>query len=104
VAAFGLELFAESPANGLTAVRAPEDRDGQEIVRVLRENHGVRIAGGQAPMKGKLFRLGHMGHYTDDDIRHLIARLETALEELGWAKSTGAVGAAESALTAPVSG
>jgi aspartate aminotransferase-like enzyme len=64
VKALGLELFSERPSNGLTAVRVPEGREGQDVVTALREKHGMRIAGGQEPMKGKLFRLGHMGHYT----------------------------------------
>jgi len=98
----GLELFAEQPANGLTAVRAPADRDGQDVVKGLRESHGIRIAGGQAPMKGKLFRLGHMGHYTDDDIRLLIEKLEDTLVELGWCEPSGALEAAEAALSEPV--
>jgi aspartate aminotransferase-like enzyme len=84
VRALGLELFAEVPANGVTAVRAPEGKDGQEVVRVLRETHGMRIAGGQEPMKGRLFRLGHMGWYRDEDIRDLLAALAATLRDLGW--------------------
>ena len=45
-------------------------------------------------MKGKLFRLGHMGHYTDDDIRDLIAALERTLGDLGWTDRGGALEAA----------
>jgi aspartate aminotransferase-like enzyme len=97
-----LELFAEQPSNGLTAVRAPGDRDGQDVVKVLRESHGIRIAGGQAPMKGKLFRLGHMGHYTDDAIRLLIGKLEESVVELGWCEPVGALEAAEAVLSEPV--
>ncbi len=93
--ALGLPLFAESPSNGVTAVRAPEDRDSQEVVKLLREKHGIRIAGGQEPMKGKLFRLGHMGHYADGDIRGLVAALTGVLLELGWAEGGDAMGAAE---------
>jgi len=84
VLALGLELFAEVPSNGVTSVRAPEGKDGEDVVRTLREQAGMRIAGGQEPMKGKLFRLGHMGYYTDRDILDLTAALETALLELGW--------------------
>lgn len=89
VAAWKLPLFSERPSNGLTAVRAPEDRDAQEVVSTLREQHGMRIAGGQEPMKGRLFRLGHMGHYSDDDIRDLIRATDDTLAKLGWIESVG---------------
>ncbi len=93
VAGWGLDLFADSPSNGLTAVRAPEGRDGQEFVTHLRENHAVRIAGGQEPMKGKLFRLGHMGYYDDAAIRLLLEAVETTLVELGWIGERGGAAA-----------
>lgn len=84
VKAFGLEMFAQRPSNGLTAVRTPEGKDSTELVKNLREQHGFRIAGGQAPMKGKLFRLGHMGYYNDQDIRDLIQAVGTVMADLGW--------------------
>ena len=102
VKALGLEMFTDSPSNGLTAVRAPEGRDGQEVVKELRERRGFRIAGGQAPMKGKLFRLGHMGWYTDADIRDLIAALEDTLTEMGWVEGTDARSAADAVLAEAV--
>ena len=98
VGALGLELFAEKPSNGLTAVRVPDGKDGGELVKLLREKHGMRIAGGQEPMKGKLFRLGHMGCYRDEDIRDLVAALADAIGELGWSEDSGAVEAAEAVL------
>jgi aspartate aminotransferase-like enzyme len=98
VRALGFELFAEKPSNGLTAVRVPEGKDGEELVKLLREKHGMRIAGGQEPMKGKLFRLGHMGFYGDDDIRDLVAAVADATAELGWSDGKGAVEAAAAAL------
>jgi NAD-reducing hydrogenase large subunit len=59
-------------------------KDAQDVVTTLRENHHIRIAGGQEPMKGKLFRLGHMGFYDDDDIRRLVRALGETLAELDW--------------------
>ena len=102
VAAWGLELFADQPSNGLTAVRALEDRDGQQVVSTLRESYGFRIAGGQAPMKGKLFRLGHMGHYSNQDVLDLLEATDKVLKELEWTDSSG-MAAAEKALRSPVS-
>jgi aspartate aminotransferase-like enzyme len=99
VRALGLDLYAETPSNGLTAVRPPEDKDAQEVVSVLLKKHGMRIAGGQEPMKGKLFRLGHMGYYTDQDILDLVTALEATLKELGWGTGKGGVDAASRVLS-----
>lgn len=99
VAALGLELFTDSPSNGLTAVRAPEGKDGQELVATLLKQHGMRIAGGQEPMKGKLVRLGHMGHYTDGDITELVEAFEATCRELGWTQKSGARAKAEGVLS-----
>ena len=99
VAALGLELFADAPSNGLTAVRAPEGKDGQELVAALLKQHGMRIAGGQEPMKGKLVRLGHMGHYTDGDIAELVEAFEATCRELGWTQKSGARAKAEGVLS-----
>lgn len=104
VRTLGLELFSERPSNGLTAIRAPEDGDGQDVVKVLRERSGMRIAGGQEPMKGKLFRLGHMGYYRDADILDLVEALEAALHELHWTGATGARPAAAAVLDAALRG
>jgi aspartate aminotransferase-like enzyme len=104
VGALGLKLFSDRPSNGLTAVRTPRGKDGQEVVAALRKEHGMRIAGGQEPMKGKLFRLGHMGYYSDDDIRDLVAALETVLTDLGWTKKGGGADAANAVLSAAAKG
>jgi aspartate aminotransferase-like enzyme len=60
----------------------------------------MRIAGGQEPMKGKLFRLGHMGWYRDEDILELVDALESTLHELKWTQATGARAAAAAAMDA----
>jgi aspartate aminotransferase-like enzyme len=86
----GLTLFSERPAHGLTAFRAPEGKDAQEVVKHLIEEHGMRIAGGQEPMKGKLFRIGHMGYYTDADILDVVEALERTLRALAWTEASGA--------------
>lgn len=84
VQALGLELFAPaSPSNAVTAVKAPAGVDGQDIVKVLR-GKGVTIAGGQDHVKGKIFRLAHLGYAADFDVLTGLAALEMALSELGY--------------------
>lgn len=100
VTALGLELFAERPGNVLTAVRTPPNLDGEKLVKTLRDEYGVTIAGGQgAEMKGKLFRIAHLGYTDRMDIIVAIAGLEMTLKTLGWPVKIGAgVAAAETAL------
>jgi aspartate aminotransferase-like enzyme len=84
VEALGLELFAPgSPSNAVTAVKAPAGVDGQDIVKVLR-GRGVTIAGGQDHVKGKIFRLAHLGYAGDFDVLTGLAALEMALAQLGY--------------------
>jgi aspartate aminotransferase-like enzyme len=83
VVALGLELFSQSPANALTAIKAPAGIDGQKIVKIFRDKYGIVIAGGQAHLKGKIFRISPMGY--SDVFTPLIAilALEMTLRELG---------------------
>ncbi|MBU1887791.1 MAG: alanine--glyoxylate aminotransferase family protein, partial [Candidatus Omnitrophica bacterium] len=45
---------------------------------------GVAIAGGQAQLKGKIFRIATMGYITADDLKKGFETLETVLAELGY--------------------
>lgn len=84
VTALGLELFAERPSPAVTAVKVPEGVDGGAIVRVLRDTHGISIAGGQGSMKGKIFRIATLGYADAYDVLTGIAALEFTLAELGY--------------------
>jgi aspartate aminotransferase-like enzyme len=84
VQALGLELFAQAPSNALTSVKVPGGVDGRKLVETLRAQYGVTIAGGQGPVKGKIFRVTHMGYYDHLDMVALMAALELALRDLGW--------------------
>jgi len=88
VRALGLELLAEVPANAVTAVVAPEGRAG-EITKTMEERYGVKIAGGQGKLKGKIIRLGHLGFYDRSDICTLVSAFEATLFDLGLLESPG---------------
>ncbi len=77
-----LELFSKAPANTLTAVKVPADIDGEKLVDVMRDEKGVTMAGGQGEMKGKVFRIAHMGFITKSDIDTGISVLKETLQEL----------------------
>ncbi len=100
VQAMGLELLAEKPANALTAVKVPEGIDGNELTKMLKEKYGINFAGGQAQLKGKIFRIAHLGYFDKLDIILAISALEMALSELGYKLEPGVgVKAAEEILT-----
>ncbi len=91
VKALGLELYARDldRAYAVTAVKAPADIDGAEIVRVLNREHGVIVAGGQGDLKGKIFRIGHVGYYDIYDLLVAMGALEMTLASLGHACELG---------------
>jgi aspartate aminotransferase-like enzyme len=100
IAALGLELFGPDDDSScvLTAVQVPVGVDGAKIPAKLKE-YGVTIAGGQAHMKGRIFRLGHCGWVNDFDVVTCVAALERGLAELGLDVPVGAgVAAAQRAL------
>jgi aspartate aminotransferase-like enzyme len=79
VAAVGLKLFACSPGAALTAVSAPAGVDSGKIVREFRDSFSAVVANGQGEMKGKLFRIAHIGYYDYLDTVGILAALEHVL-------------------------
>jgi aspartate aminotransferase-like enzyme len=81
----GLELFSpdEDSSAVVTAARAPDGIDSGELVLLLRDRHGVTLAPGQGELKGKVFRIGHIGYFDVFDITTALAAVELALVELG---------------------
>jgi len=102
VKALGLELFAPSaPSPACTAVKVPQGVDGNKLPSVIRDRYGVAVAGGQAELKGKIFRLSHMGYVNGYDVITGLVALESTLRDLGYPVKTGAsVAAALAVLTA----
>ena len=78
--ALGLKLFAAaSPAAALTAIEAPAGTDSSAIVKEFRESFAAVVANGQGEMKGKLFRIAHLGYYDYLDTIGILAALEHVL-------------------------
>src|SRR5277367_2491402 len=83
-AALGLKLIApDNPAPGVTGILVPEGLDGGKLVKYLRDNLGVSVQGGQDQMKGKLVRIGHMGHLSPFDTLIAVSALELGLKQIG---------------------
>ena len=94
--ALGFELFADErfASRTVTAVKLPEGHDWKTFNGAIKR-HGVVLAGGQGKLSGKIFRLGHLGSVTVEEVIGVIAVLETVALEQGRRVTPGAaVGAA----------
>jgi len=88
--AMGLELFASRPTDGLTVVRVPEEIDGVVLLNKLEKQYGLKLAGGQDHLKGKIIRLAHMGYIDQFDVLSALAGVELVLIEMGYGIEPGA--------------
>jgi aspartate aminotransferase-like enzyme len=102
VSAMGLELFAKAPAEAMTVARVPEGLDGNALVSNLETCYGIKLAGGQDSLKGKIVRLAHMGHIDAFDILAALSALELTLARMGHSLVPGeSVAAAQRILHEP---
>ena len=96
--AMGLPLYAAeghgSPA--ITAV-APEGIDAEALRKAVKEKFDILLAGGQDHLKGKVFRIGHLGFVCDRDVLTAVAAIEATLADLGLHKGSMGVGVAAAA-------
>ena len=102
LAALGFELFADQrfASKTVTAAKLPEGHDWKAFNGAIK-GHGVVLAGGQGKLTGKIFRLGHLGSVTVDEILGVIAVLERVAVEQGRPIEPGrAVAAAQAAALA----
>ncbi len=105
--AMGLRLLAQpdfvSPT--VTAVYLPDALQGdagKDLLRNWREKYGLVVAGGQGHLTGKIFRIGHLGAVSDQDVVDTASALEAGLRDHGHRLDPGAaVKAAERVLRAP---
>ncbi|HWG44621.1 MAG TPA: alanine--glyoxylate aminotransferase family protein [Gemmataceae bacterium] len=101
--ALNLELFSAQPIDGLTVIKTPEGIDGVALVSKLEKQYGIRIAGGQDPLKGKIFRIAHMGYIDQFDVLAGLSALEMVLMEMGHSLEPGrGVAAAQQVLAQAV--
>jgi aspartate aminotransferase-like enzyme len=99
VQALGLELFAAEPADAVTAVAVPQGLDVSKLLSELVDRFGLKLAGGQDELEGKIFRIAHMGYMDELDIIGTISALELVLADMGWKSQPGqAVAAAQRAI------
>jgi len=105
VTELGLELFCpQSPAASVTAVKAPAGMDSGVIVKGFRTRFGAVIANGQGTMKGRIFRIAHLGYFDFADVFAIVAALEIILAAEGVPVKFGAGVAAAQRVYAEAAG
>ena len=90
VTAMGLELFAERPNNALTVISVPAGIDGSATLKALEKRYGYKLADGQDSMKGKIWRLSHMGYTDAFEVLGAVSAIELVLLESGFKLEAGA--------------
>jgi aspartate aminotransferase-like enzyme len=74
-----LTLFSKSPSDSVTALRLPDQIDGQKLREHLEKKYFLTVMGGQDQLKGKILRIGHMGYITDANMHDTTLRLAQGL-------------------------
>lgn len=90
VAALGLTLYAKDPVDSVTGINVPPGVDDDKLRKTCRSKFGIHFAAGQGEMKGKMFRINHMGFVDDVDTVGALAALEWVLAEQGYKFQLGA--------------
>jgi aspartate aminotransferase-like enzyme len=89
VKALGLKLLADESvaSNTVTAVWVPEGVDGAALNKMMRTEYNTVLAGGQGPLTGKIFRIGHLGLVAEADLKACFDALKLALPRVGFSPS-----------------
>jgi aspartate aminotransferase-like enzyme len=96
VTAMGLALYAPE-GHGSPAITAVSSTEAEQIRGVMKKKFDIVLAGGQDDLKGKIFRIGHLGFVCDRDILTALAALEATLIEIGHTGFTPGAGVAAAA-------
>jgi aspartate aminotransferase-like enzyme len=76
-----MEVYALKPGNGITGVIPPKGFDMAALRRRLENDFGIQIAGGLGKVKDTMFRIGHVGHATDEEVDYFIQSFERCLAD-----------------------
>jgi alanine-glyoxylate transaminase/serine-glyoxylate transaminase/serine-pyruvate transaminase len=104
VRAWGLEILCAEPAeysNSLTAVVMPDGHDGDHLRAVILERFNMSLGAGLTKLKGRVFRIGHLGDFNDLTLMGTLAGVEMGLAAAGVPHRPGGVRAAMDHLATP---
>ncbi|HUN48643.1 MAG TPA: aminotransferase class V-fold PLP-dependent enzyme [Stellaceae bacterium] len=82
VTAWGLEVLAQDPreySSSLTAVVVPEGHDADALRQVILDRFDMSLGTGLGKVKGKVFRIGHLGDFNDLTLMGTLAGVEMGL-------------------------
>ena len=97
--ALGLKVYSTAPSDSVTAILVPEGMDGEALAKTMTKEFGVKPAGGQGKLKGKVLRFTTMGYTDAWDILAAVGALEMSLAKMGHKVDFGAgVAAAQKVL------
>ena len=84
IKSIGLDLFPEESvaSDTVTAVKVPTGISGNDLLSILRNEYDIVLGGGQGPVEGQIFRIGHMGHVEAQEIQEVIDALSSVLERI----------------------
>ena len=88
--ALGLQTYSTSPSDSVTAILVPAGIDGEALPKTMVKECGVRPAGGQGKLKGKVIRFTTMGYTDSWDILAAVGALEMTLAKMGQKVDFGA--------------
>jgi alanine-glyoxylate transaminase/serine-glyoxylate transaminase/serine-pyruvate transaminase len=106
VRAWGLEILCVNPgecSNSLTALVMPEGHDADHVRKVILERFDMSLGAGLGKLKGKVFRIGHLGHFNDLMLAGTLCGVEMGLALAGVPIRKGGVQAALDHLATPIS-
>jgi len=86
--ALGLKIFGNPSSNAVTAITLPER--GEEFASLMKKKYGITMAEGQEHLKGKIFRVSHLGYYDEADMLSVLYAIESALSDVGHDHIPGA--------------
>jgi aspartate aminotransferase-like enzyme len=91
LADLGVRLFADArfASPTVTTAYVPESVDARALLKALQERHGVVLAGGQAELEGKIFRIGHMGWVQQEDLAAVLRALQVELDRARTPSAAG---------------
>ena len=75
----GMEIYALRPGNGITGVIPPKGFDIAALQRRLESDYGIQIGEGLGKIQDTTFRIGHVGHLTDEELEYFVKSFEHCL-------------------------
>jgi len=97
VEAWGLEILAKNPierSDSITAILVPEGYDSDNLRKIIYDNYDMSLGTGLNKVKGKVFRIGHMGDFNDLMLSGTLAGVEMGLRQSGIPFKSGGIMAA----------